>query len=121
MDIKRTYFQGRVTPAEIQAMLHDRQPFFLENVADVDATAAQFEQALRAQGLVCQVRERQEPPSGAEAATLLGAGWLALALSMKSLLDVLWARMESPRPHVVIVKSPQALDVRYTRQAQAGG
>jgi len=120
MNIKRTYFHDRIGADTLQAMMARRESFFLEQIADVDATAAQCAAWLRARGLVCQVRDQRWPP-GRDMAASLAPGWLGLAVALPGLWRAFAARLADPRPHAVVVKRPQALDVQFTPRAQPQG
>jgi len=116
MDVKRTYFLQRLDAAALDQLIAQRVSFFLEDVADVDATATQMARTLEAQGLACQVRDRRAPLLD-EATSGLVPWWAALPALAGSILQAAAHRLARPRPHVVIVQSARALDVRFHARA----
>lgn len=120
MDVKRTYFQPRLDAAALGQLIARRASFFLEDVADVDAAAAQLARTLGAQGLACRVHDKR-PLLFDEVTVGFVPWWLALPALADGALQAVASRLACPRPHVVIVKSARALDVRFQDRAAGAG
>lgn len=119
MDFKRTYFQNRITDDELWQLLAQRTPFFLENVADVDATTAGFADRLRTQGLICQIRDNRRRPYAEEKEMAVISFPLVFGMFffLKEFWRALKQRLDNPYPHVVIIQTLHALDIRFKRPA----
>ena len=119
MDFKRTYFQNQISDNALEQLLAQRTPFFLENVDDVDATTASFAGQLRAQGLICQIRNNRRRPYAEEKE--LAVISLPFVFGVIFFIQAFWQslkqRLDNPHPHVIIVQTLHALDVRFKRAA----
>ncbi len=120
MNFKPTYFQTRLDDNEWKALLADRQPFYLENVADVDATTQHVLQALTAQGLRSRVWDQR---GGTGKILLVGMlPWPVMAMTwVRSIYRSLKNRLASPNPHAVIIQRDGALDVQFDASAEPNG
>lgn len=119
MDIKPTYFQNRIAENDLLQLLTLRTPFFLENVTDVDATTADFANHLRSQGLTCQVRNRRRMPyaDAKEAAAMTFPLFFGIFFFITESWRYLKQRLIDRNPHVIIIQTFQALDIRFRRAA----
>jgi len=55
MSTVRTYFQNRLTAGELSRLMQVQEPFFLENIPDVDETVAAIQALCHDNGLTVQV------------------------------------------------------------------
>ncbi|CUJ73841.1 hypothetical protein DXK93_26455 [Achromobacter sp. K91] len=82
MSTVRTYFQNRLPAGELARLMRVQEPFFLENIVDIDETAAALQALCREHGLT--VRTVKQPynasVSGWDLASFLPAWFGALAL-----------------------------------------
>lgn len=115
MDIKRTYFQNRLTENELRQLLTQCIPFFLENVTDVDTTASSFAQHLRSQGLTCQVRDHRRIPyaEAKEIAAMTFPLFFGIFFFVTESWRYLKQRLKNRNPQAVIIQAEHALDIRF--------
>jgi len=119
MDFKRTYFQNRIAEEELWQLLGQRTSFFLENVANVEMTTAGCADRLRTQGLICQIRDNRRRPY-AEAKEMAAISFpliFGVFFFVKELWRSVKQRLDNPNPHVIIIQTLHALDVRFRQRA----
>ncbi|WP_454694100.1 hypothetical protein [Achromobacter aegrifaciens] len=119
MSTVRTYFQNLLPAGELARLMRAQEPFFLENIPDIDETVAAVQTLCYDNGLTVQVL-RQPYNSGItgwDLASLLPAwfGGLALGLFAATTLG-------RPRTDVTLkLRSNSLLEVCFSRPAPHPG
>ncbi|ANN70636.1 hypothetical protein ACL598_03275 [Bordetella bronchialis] len=110
-----TYFENRLDSTGLDRLLSGRISFHLENVRDVDAAAASFEQALRDRDLKVRVQETRSSKAEDVAATILLPGISVFLVARMLYRDAL-VRLRNLHPDVVVLKRNGALEIRHKRR-----
>jgi hypothetical protein len=114
MTIVRTYFLNRIDPLELSRLLVGGKTFVLENVDDVDATAAAMAVELARHGFNPRDVERRFS-FGSDVALAL-PWFLSLPFAGWMLTRALIAWLRNPRANVLLFKRKGAIEVRYKRR-----
>lgn len=114
MTIVRTYFLNRIDPLDLSRLLVGGETFVLENVDDVDATAAAMAVELARHGFNARAVERRYS-FGTDVALAL-PWFLSLPFAGWMLIRALIAWLRNPRANVLLFKRKGAIEVRYKRR-----
>jgi hypothetical protein len=103
MSFTPTYFLNRIDADELSRLLSERTSFHLENVGDVNATAASFSRTLAELGLKVRIKETRLSLVQDTAVTLfpmvIGI-WVLAYLAWRGMAD----RLRTPHPDVLVIK-----------------
>lgn len=115
MSTVRTYFQNRLPAGELARLVLAQEPFFLENIIDIDETVATMQAFCRTHGLTVQaLKQPYNPGIRAWDLTSFLPAWIgafALALFATTTLS-------RPRTDVTLkLRSNSLLEVCFSRPA----
>jgi len=119
MSTVRTYFQNRLPAGELARLMLAQEPFFLENIIDIDETAAAMQAFYRDHGLTVQLLKQPHNSgvTGWDLASFLPAWFSALSLALFAT-----ATLGRPRTDVTLkLRSNSLLEVCFSQPAPHPG
>ncbi|MGS1106722.1 hypothetical protein ACVCNH_10810 [Achromobacter anxifer] len=119
MSTVRTYFENRLPAGELARLMLAQEPFFLENIVDIDQTTAAMQALCHEHGLTAQVLKQpyNSGVTGWDLASFLPAWIGALALGLFAATT-----LGRQRTDVTIkLRSNSLLEVCFSRPAPRPG
>lgn len=119
MSTVRTYFENRLPAGELARLMLAQEPFFLENVGDIDQTAAAMQALCHEHGLTAQVLKQpyNSGVTGWDLASFLPAWIGAMALGLFTATTLGRQRTDV----TITLRSNSLLEVCFPRTAPRPG
>ncbi|WP_238913902.1 hypothetical protein [Achromobacter insolitus] len=119
MSTVRTYFENRLPAGELARLILAQEPFFLENIEDIDQTVAAMQALCQERGLTAQVLKQ---PYNTRITSWDLAGFLPAWIGAMALGLSAAATLDRRRTDVTIkLRSNSLLEVRFSRPAPRPG